>query len=281
MRLAARVFRVVSIATSVSIATAVGAGVVPSANAASVPPAAVFTNWATDATYFYDGVGGDPNRVSTGDNGADEDAAISPDGATTYVLHTPGYNLAGQLDLLAVDTATRAIRGTVASVQTSVETGSRLALSADGATAYVASGGVITPISVATGGVLPAITLGGVIHAVAASPDGRTLYASVDNRVVKINLRTGRVVSSLDLGQPAGAIKLTADGATAYVIGDIVAGYSGPLYQSGARLFRLDTARFVTTSQLDLPASAIYGSGNTTLGLAISPKQYLLYFLFC
>ncbi|MFL6101250.1 MAG: PKD domain-containing protein, partial [Actinomycetales bacterium] len=234
------------------------------------PPAAIITNLATDETYFYDGVGGDPSAVSTGVWGADEDAAVSPDGVTTYVLRGDNYFGPGQLDLIAVDTATQAVRGVIASIGTSETRASRLALSPDGTMAYVGSGDSLTRITISARVADPPIALGGDLHAVAVSPDGRFVYASAGNRFLKVNPRNGSIQSSLDLGQLAGAIKLSADGATAYVIGDIVG-------SSGAVLFKINLQSFTISNQVGLPGSTASGAGSTKLGLALSPDQHLLY----
>lgn len=258
--------------TGLSAAALVAFGVTSAAHAAPLPPppAAVFTNWASDQTFFYDGVGGDPSAVRTGTYGAPEDAAISPDGLTTYILRGDSYYGPGQLQLLAVDTATQAVRGVIATFGTSETHASRLALSPDGTTAYVGTADVLVRLTISTGAVDAPIALGGDVHAVAVSPDGRFVYVSAGNRVRRLNPRNGNIQMSLDLGQLAGAIKLSADGNTAYVIGDIVG-------SSGARLFKVNLTTFATTDQVDIQASTALGAGSTKLGLALSPDQNLLY----
>jgi hypothetical protein len=258
--------------TGLSAATLVAFGVTSAAHAAPLPPppAAIFTNWASDQTFFYDGVGGDPSAVRTGTYGAPEDAAISPDGLTTYILRGENYYGPGQLQLLAVDTATQAVRGVVATFGTAETLDSRLALSPDGTTAYVGTADSLVRITISTGAVDAPIAMGGDVHAVAVSLDGRFVYVSAGNRVRRVNPRNGNTQMSLDLGQLAGAIKVSADGNTAYVIGDVVG-------SSGAKLYKVNLTTFATTDQVDIQASTAVGAGSTMLGLALSPDQSLLY----
>lgn len=233
------------------------------------PTGAIFTNSARDSTFFFDGTGDVPSVVSTGPNGSDWDAAVSPDGVTTYVAHTPFFGATGTVELLAVDTALQTVRGVVASFPTPDGEWTRLALSPDGTTAYVTNAGRLFQITVATGAMSAGIAVGDA-RALAVSTDGRFVYVSAGTHLKRVNPRTGRVVADLDLGQVAGSIKFSSDGQWAYVIGDIVG-------NGGAKLYKVDLASFTVANQVGVLGSTALGAGTTMLGLAISPDQSRLY----
>ena len=89
-------------------------------------------------------------------------------------------------------------------------------------TAYVANYGssTVTPISIRTNTVGPAIPVGSGPFAIAITPDGRTAYVVNDGdpgTVTPISIRTNTAGPAIPTGGYPVAIAITPDGRTAYV----------------------------------------------------------------
>jgi YVTN family beta-propeller protein len=104
---------------------------------------------------------------------------------------------------------------------------SAIAISPDGATAYVANrgDGTVTPIDTATNTAGTPIGVGSDPSAIAISPDGATAYVgnAGDGTVTPIDTATNSAGTPIGVGSGPDAIAITPDGATAYVAaGDAV-----------------------------------------------------------
>ena len=111
-----------------------------------------------------------------------------------------------------------------------------IAISPDGATAYVTDAGAagtlgntITPIDLATDKTLPPVTVGPGPQGIAITPDGRRAYVtdagafvpgqigSIASTVTPVDLATGTALPAIPVGNAPTAIAITPDGSTALV----------------------------------------------------------------
>jgi len=119
-----------------------------------------------------------------------------------------------------------------------------IAVTPDGKTAYVVSGGefagtcgegsgpanTVTPIRTATNTALKAIKVGNFPDAIVITPNGKTAYvsnggngAAPGNTVTPIDTATNTALKAIKVGSGADAIAITPNGKTAYVVN----GFSG------------------------------------------------------
>ena len=145
-----------------------------------------------------------------------------------------------------------------------------IAVTPDGATAYVASGcgcSIVTPVNLATDRAGTPIKAGTGLSAIAITPDGKTAYvvAPFQHAVIPVDLTTGRPGAPIRLGAaPSGfaipyglnpdSIAITPDGKTAYVVDG---SYLGALYP-----VNLATRR---------PGTPITFGSSTPVAIAIAP----------
>ncbi len=144
-------------------------------------------------------------------------AAVTPDGATAYVLSGIPSNV-----VTPIDTATNTPGSPIAVPFNSVA----LAITPDGATLYVVTGasgsgdGAITPIDIATNIAGPAITFPAPIgpRAMAITPDGTSAYVAMDNGTVyPLAIATGTLGNPIAVGSSPEDIAITPDGSLAFV----------------------------------------------------------------
>jgi YVTN family beta-propeller protein len=141
--------------------------------------------------------------------------AITPDGATAYVVDNNGGGAHG--DVTPIDTATNTAGSTI-------PVGGfpyAIAITPDGGTAYTTNGGddTVTPIDTATNTAGSPITVGAFPVAIAITPDGGTAYVANgnDGTVTPIDTATNTAGTPITVGSFPEAIAITPDGATAYV----------------------------------------------------------------
>jgi YVTN family beta-propeller protein len=152
--------------------------------------------------------------ISFSDDTDSVPVAITPDGETAYVgflENSPGDSVA------TIDTATNTIGNQFVPGGVAPDA---IAITPNGATAYVAGGEEVTPIDTATETTIgEGIPVGIGANGIAITPNGATAYVTIgsDNVVTLIDTATNRVETSIPVGtQPAG-IAITPNGATAYV----------------------------------------------------------------
>lgn len=182
--------------------------------------------------------------------------ALAPDGHSVYVVgQEPG-------ELIAVDTSTGGVRGTVP-----LRGAGRAAVGPDGmvyvAQTLDASLAVIDPASLATVAVVP---VGAAPDGVAVTPDGSAIYvANRGSRSVSIVDRASLTVAeSVVVGPGPGPIAMSAGGARAYVLGT----YPDP-DASGCSLSVIDTTTRRRVAAIPLPLCAAE--------LALSPDERAAY----
>ena len=207
------------------------------------------------------------------------DFALSRDGATLYVA-------GGDDALTVVDAATGRIERRIPVLRSLAASEVAMVVSPDGGTLYLASdllGGEITPVSLRTGAVGRAISVGWEPVSLAITPDGRTLYAAIDglegdsgqaapNRVVAIDTAAGRVRASLPWRAPPVYLAMAPDGTTVWVASTVGA--------TGSTAENTVTPVSVASGQ---PGPSFHASGwlNTEqdgpTGIAVSPSGRTLY----
>jgi YVTN family beta-propeller protein len=96
---------------------------------------------------------------------------------------------------------------------------SDVAITPDGKTAYVAGGGDLVPIDVATNTAGTPIEVGFCPNGVAVKPDGSRVYVTdlCDSTVSVVDVATGKELTTVSVGSFPVAIAITPDGARAYV----------------------------------------------------------------
>jgi DNA-binding beta-propeller fold protein YncE len=158
-----------------------------------------------------------------------------------------------------------------------------IAVTPDGATAYVASGcgcSVVTPVNLATDRAGPPVKAGTGLTAIAITPDGKTAYvvAPFQPAVIPVDLTTGRPGAPIRLGAaPSGyaveglnpdMIGITPDGKTAYVVDGT---YLGALFPVNLATGRRGTP--ITFGSSTPVAVAIAPDGKTAyvVALAVQP----------
>ena len=140
--------------------------------------------------------------------------AITPDGSTAYVLSYCCGLHAKQSPVTLIRTATNTALPPVYVKRAPT----RIAISADSATAYVSDtqAGEVVPISTATGKARAPIVVGKGAIAIAVTPDGRTVYVGIYSvvrrhfsTVIPIRAATGKVLPSITVGELPVAIAVT------------------------------------------------------------------------
>jgi len=120
-----------------------------------------------------------------------------------------------------------------------------IAVTPDGKTAYVVSGGefagtcgegsgpanTVTPIRTATNTALKAIKVGNFPDAIVITPNGKTAYvsnggngAAPGNTVTPIDTATNTALKAIKVGTFPGPIAITPNGKTAYVVNEAISG---------------------------------------------------------
>jgi len=159
--------------------------------------------------------------------------AFTPDGSTCYVANWGTNALAGNTVTL-VEVTEGGASGTVLSSITVGDNPNWVAITRDGATAYVANKGSnsVTPIDVSTNTAGAAIPMPGPPIQIEISPDGTRAYIAIAgsspgpeiDAVVPMDLTAtpGRVLPTIALasGSQPHWIAFTPDGTTAYVVGN-------------------------------------------------------------
>ena len=175
-----------------------------------------------------------------------------------------------------------------------------LAVSPDGATAYVANGAdsTVSVIDTATNTVTTTITVGSAPNSVAVSPDGATAYVTSanDDTVSVIDTATNTVTATIAVGFNPRAVAVSPDGATAYVTNTldstvsvidtatntVVATVAVGLYPHAVAVSPDGATAYVVTypigpdavSVIDTATNTVIATitvGNQTLGVAVSP----------
>ncbi|WP_101947729.1 beta-propeller fold lactonase family protein [Mycobacterium sp. 3519A] len=149
------------------------------------------------------------------------DVAVSPDGATAYVVNQ------GDNTVSVIDTATNTVSHTVAVGDNSVA----VAASPDGSRVYVVNrfDDSVSVIDTATNTVTGTIPVGFLPGGLALSPNGTILYVanSQDQTVMKINTNTQTVVATISVvGFPQG-VAVSPDGSRVYVTCEGLGGQQG------------------------------------------------------
>jgi YVTN family beta-propeller protein len=202
---------------AVTPASAAGPAVVQVANPAgtSAPASPVFNFLAPQTAYVATNSGVVAVSVATGKPAVaikvagTAGVATTPDGQTVLVAGTGGVT--------PISTTTGEAGGTV-------KTGklpNALAITPDGATAYVVNSGsgTVTPVSLMTSLPSTPIPVGRDPVAIAITPDGKTAYVAnyASGTVTPINLATAKPGTPIKVGKNPAAIAITPDGKTAYV----------------------------------------------------------------
>ncbi len=176
------------------------------------PPYAFITDPGPNTVSQVDTTTGAPGNFFPFNPDEDADLAITPDGATAYVIAVNGDQVN------PFDTAT----GLVGSNITVGTQTTGIAISPDGSTAYVADNGShsVTPIDLTTDTAGTPINLEIAPDAIAITPNGSTAYvvSTEDDSVTPINLSTDAVGTAINVGNDPNAIAITPNGATAYVV---------------------------------------------------------------
>ena len=198
--------------------------------------------------------------------------AVAPDGATLYVSGAGGA-------LHIVDVATGVVSATIAS---GTGDAADLALTADGATLYAASG-TVAAIDTASRTVITSFAPGAT--GVEVTPDGATVYvvAITDlfgGGLFVYDATAGYgLVGSLGLGMP-GPMAITPDGSRVYVSHSaswVDTGYGAGFFP-GRSVFVIDGSTRTFIGQIDLGASGSNWSQQNTPGhLAVSNDRRRLY----
>ncbi len=145
-------------------------------------------------------------------SGEPGDIAITPNGATAYVIGAPG-----SAGVLPVNLTTDAVGSTIdAGTQ-----GDALAITPNGSTVYVVNSAddTVTPISTASNTAGTPIAVGSDPDAIAITPNGATAYVANagDDTVTPINLTTNSAGTPIPVGGDPDAVAATPNGATIYV----------------------------------------------------------------
>jgi LPXTG-motif cell wall-anchored protein len=244
----------------------------PTASAVTVTPPGIYTNVIVGSVLVYDGSGPATNITpplpldTAGETGWD--SAVAPDGKTLYSVFG-GNGFIPKTKIVIQDLPGGALQRVLTIAYGNPNSPKRIALSPDGATAYLSADGLIFPVTLSSGQFSSGFGVANVMG-LAVSPNGRRLYVSTGTHIQALDAATGAVVHDRDLGQPAGAIKVSADGETIYVIGDADG-------TSAAHLFKIKRSSFSITDQAVVPGSLAGNTSLQRLGLALSPDQSLLY----
>jgi 6-phosphogluconolactonase len=249
----------------------------PSAFAAGSPPPALYSDFNEGVRFSWTGGSSNTSWVDPQIAGRQGfDAAVSPDGRTAYFVDevldvhdaSPGADHGAFVVPFTV--ATGQPGSPIATLPPSpLGTLRHIALSPGGSIAYVSGSTGIYPVTLSTGAVGAELATGPVT-ALAVSTNGKFVYATVGNDLLKLNAKSGAELGRIGLGQGGGAIKLSADGRTAYVIADTTG-------VSGAKLVKVDLSTFAVKAEVDIPGSKPGQGSSSSLGLALSPDQSLLY----
>lgn len=141
-------------------------------------------------------------------------ATVSADGQRVLVVSQVNYDDATHV-LSVIDAADGAVVAEIAVPEAS----SDLAVSPDGATAYVPqfAGGAISVIDVADGAVVAEIPVK-FPQNIASSPDGSRAYVTgLNDAVVVIDTASGAVATTVPFPSSAGPVAISADGARVFV----------------------------------------------------------------
>jgi YVTN family beta-propeller protein len=204
--------------------------------------------------------GSNPGTVSVIDTATDtvsatitvghgpEGAAVTPDGAHTYVTN----NTDGTVSVIANAT------GTVSSTITVGTAPVGAAITPDGSTAYVVNqnSNNVSVIDTALGSVSATVTVGGSPQEVAITPDGTRAYVTnnFSGTVSVINTASNAVLATITVGTGTNGVAFTSDGAKAYVA------------NSGS-----NSVSVINTGTSAVSSTITTGIGNSPFGVAISP----------
>ncbi|MEY9857096.1 YVTN family beta-propeller protein [Catenulispora sp. GAS73] len=150
------------------------------------------------------------STAATFNTGPASQAVVSPDGSTAYVALSDGH-------VTVINTATNTITDNIALT----DSADAIALTPNGATAYVAStfGNSVPVINTATKTEIAEITVGSAPSGIAISPDGSTAYVTNGggNTVSVINTATNTVTANYAVGSNPGGIAVAPGGSDVYV----------------------------------------------------------------
>jgi DNA-binding beta-propeller fold protein YncE len=173
---------------------------------------------------------GKPIRVYSGTRPYVVAIVFSPGGKTAYVaagsLGATPPTLLDPATVTPINTAT----GTPGKPIRLIHGASDIAITPDGKTVYVGSGGgdgrpgYVTPINTATGTPGAPIRVSAGAGTMAITPDGKTLYVAGSDTVTPVSTATGTPGAPIRVSAGAGTMAITPDGKTLYVGNDGPAG---------------------------------------------------------
>ena len=267
-----------------SAAAVIDTGTRASIGSVAVPPT------ATDMTFSPDGATGylsttaadvvtvidtatnvTVGTITTGDGPSS--LGVSPAGDRLYVMLAAG-------NVQVLDPATGVELALIA-----VGATGDLAVSADGARAYVAAG-LVYALNLTTNTVTGSFSLGEGVGAgrIVLSPDGTRGYVTAsaifDGTVVVADLSTNTVIAAPGFGSLPGQIAISPDGARVYVgvqATFVDTGYGAGFFP-GRTVRILDTATNSWAGQIDLGAAGSnWSQQNTASGIAVTPNRSAVY----
>ena len=207
--------------------------------------------------------------------------AVTPDGKSLYVMTAGGV-------VEVVDTALHTISATI-----SVGSAGDIAITPDGARAYVAAG-LVYIIDTATNAVVKSFpaetaaipTVSNNATAVAISPDGKRAYVGMHTfdftgggfgaggSIVLVDTASEAVTGAINLGSLPGPIALTPDGSRLYV------GIQSTFVNTGYGSGFLPGRHIVVADTIVNAFAAIIilgNTGNTASGIAVTPDRSAVY----
>lgn len=197
-------------------------------------------------------------RLPATSPGSPDSIAITPDGATAYVVDSVQEENVNSSYVSPVSTSTNVAGKPIKLTAPGFADG--IVITADGRTGYVLSSREVTPINIATNTAGPAISLpasAGAGKVLTITPDGKTVYVLTPRAVVPVSTATNTAAAPIAIRGGVGpgyVIAVSPDGRTAYVGG-------------AAGLIPISTVTDTAGPPIRLPGTAARG---TVIGIAFA-----------